>query len=99
MEKRKRKLKHKIMQVILIVGAVTMIPITAWLIIRFNWYFLGYPLVYASWAVTYIKKHGLYRRIRSQKEILFDDTHELLGEDAAGVKYYRNKLTNETEEQ
>jgi len=98
MEKRKRRMKHKIMEMLLILGAVTLIPLTAWLVIRFNWYFLGYPLVYAVWAINYTSHHGFFRNIRTKEQIAFDNTHEFLGDDANGTQYYKNKLTNETEE-
>ena len=86
------------MQVLLIWGAITMVPLTAWLVIRFNWYFLGYPLTYVTWAIIYSRRHGFYRNIRSKEQIAFDSTHEFIGDDANGTQYYRNKLTNETEE-
>ncbi len=37
----------------LIIGGIAMIPITIFLVCKFNFYFLAYPLVYAAWAVNY----------------------------------------------
>ena len=97
-KRRRRILKHRIMNFLLIMGAISMIPLTTWLVWRFNIFFLGYPAAYATWAVHYANKHGYLRSFRTKEQIDFELTHEYVGDDEVGNSLYRNKLTNEIEE-
>lgn len=51
--------KKRIIKILLISGGVMMIPITSFLMWKFNGFFIGYPLVYSALVIKYANKKGL----------------------------------------